>query len=122
MLLYTLFVRIPQKKRRSSRSLKFENRPTNLDFLLRQFLAASHFADLMALVVTARSARGAIVFPHTSDAFTATLPLLLRLFAITIHAGIVTVRATSHRMNVRMFKSTGSAGNARDLRIRCFAT
>lgn len=75
----------------------------------------------MTLVVPARSAGGAIVFPHAADALAATLPLLFRLFAVAIHAGIVTIRAASHRMDVRMLESAGCAGNAGHLGVGSFA-
>lgn len=100
----------------SSSSFTFLTR--NLNFLLRQFFATSHFADLVALVVAARSARGAIVFAHASDAFTATLPLLFRLLAVAIHAGIV---AVARHLDVRMFESAGSARDAGHLSVRRFA-
>ena len=53
--------------------------------LLRQLLTATHLADLMALVIPARSTISTVVFALTACAFTTSLALLLdRLLTLTV--------------------------------------
>lgn len=80
---------------------------------LSEFLASSHFADLMAFVVAARSAVTTIVFTLTTYALTTPFALFLDRFVghvvkivLGMHAGLVTCQ--------RAFE-TGSARNGRDL-------
>lgn len=59
-----------------NKTIDWNERSTHL--LLREFLASSHLADLMALVVSARRAISAIVFALAAYALPTSLPLFLR--------------------------------------------
>ena len=110
-----------KKESKVSRLKNSENgiirRWTNLNFLFGQFLATSHFADLVGLVVATGSARCAIVFAHAADAFAATFPLLFRLF-FAVHAGIVAVGC---HVSDRVFEAASRRRDAGDLGVGSFA-
>ena len=50
---------------------------TDLKFLLGEFLAAPHLADLVGFIVAAGGAGSAVILAHAADALAAALPLLL---------------------------------------------
>ena len=50
------------------------------DLLLGELVAAADLADLVALVVPARGAVAAVIFPLATDALSTSLPLLFGAF------------------------------------------
>lgn len=68
------------------------------DLFLGEFLASSHLAYLMALVVPARCAIAAVVFPLASDALAASFAFLLSRFIAESALAVSVADSTSHVM------------------------